>query len=173
MRTRCTAKSARNVGNYQRLGIKVCERWNSFDLFFEDMGERPKGYTIDRIDSSKDYCPENCRWASYDTQAKNRGSFNINITYLGKTQCVKDWSRELNIDYTTLLARIKRFPDKTFDEIVSYTDPRHRKFRWNGKEYTRKELCDMYNIPLENFYDRYHSGWSLERILTTPIIKKL
>ena len=103
MRARCTAKCLRNIGNYQRLGVKVCERWNSFDLFFKDMGERPEGYTIDRIDNSGDYCPENCRWASYDTQAKNRGSFNINVTYLGKTQCIKDWSKELNIDYTTFI----------------------------------------------------------------------
>ena len=161
------------MGNYQKLGIKVCSRWNSFSNFFKDMGVKPNKYTIDRIDNSKGYFPENCRWASYSTQARNRGNFNINIAYNGKTQCIKDWSKEFNIDYTTLIARVKRFPEKSFDEIIKYIDPRHQKLEWNGALYTRTQLCNMYNIPLVNFYDRYHKGWSLEKILNTPVIKKL
>ena len=173
MRARCSAKSCAKMGNYQKLGIKVCSRWNSFSNFFKDMGVKPNKYTIDRIDNSKGYFPENCRWASYSTQARNRGNFNINIAYNGKTQCIKDWSKEFNIDYTTLIARVKRFPEKSFDEIIKYIDPRHQKLEWNGALYTRTQLCNMYNIPLVNFYDRYHKGWSLEKILNTPVIKKL
>ena len=57
MKARCYAPSCRNVGRYQKIGIKVCERWlHSFDNFLEDMGPMPEGkYSIERIDTEKDY----------------------------------------------------------------------------------------------------------------------
>jgi len=171
MRARCSAPCNKNIRNYQKNGIKVCDRWNSFANFYSDMGDRPEGCTLDRIDNTKDYSPENCRWATWTTQAKNRGDFNITIAYNGKTQCLKDWAKEYNILYTTLVARMKRFPSLSFDEILNYQDPRTKKLLWNGKEYSRAELCAMYNIPKQNFYDRVHKGWSLEKILKTPVNK--
>ena len=171
MRARCSAPCNANMGNYQKYGIKVCKRWDSFDAFYLDMGDRPDGYTIDRIDPKKDYSPENCRWASWETQAKNRGNFNIIFTYKGKTMCLKDWAKEYNIHYQTLVARVKKFPQLSFEEILNYKDPRHSKIEWQGKMYTKEELCSIYNIPIQNFYDRNHKGWSIERILTTPIKK--
>lgn len=172
MRARCYSPCNANMGNYQKDGIKVCQRWDSFDNFYCDMGGRPDGYTLDRIDSNKDYSPENCRWATWTTQAKNRGAFNRMYTYNGKTQCLKDWAKELNIYYQTLVLRVKRFPKLSFDEIVKYQDPRKRKFNWEGKEYSVKELCMKFNIPIQNFYDRFHKGWELNRILTTPVVSK-
>lgn len=60
---------------YKNKGIGVCDRWLVYCNFLADMGERPKGMSIDRIDANKGYCKENCRWADCTTQARNRPGF--------------------------------------------------------------------------------------------------
>lgn len=72
MKSRCNNPNVPCYSYYGGKGIKVCNRWNSFESFLEDMGERPEGMTLDRIDSNKDYEPTNCRWATRLTQSQNR-----------------------------------------------------------------------------------------------------
>jgi len=76
---RCYNPNNKNFNNYGGRGISVCERWNDFANFREDMGECPKGMLIDRIDNDGNYEPSNCRWTDPKTSSNNRRSRYRNV----------------------------------------------------------------------------------------------
>lgn len=72
MKQKCNNSNAWNYQWYGALGVKVCEAWLKFENFLKDMGTRPVGMTLDRIDPAKNYEPINCRWASASIQGRNK-----------------------------------------------------------------------------------------------------
>jgi hypothetical protein len=79
MHARCRYSHRDTDKKYAKRGIGICDRWESFGNFLDDMGIRPKGTTLDRVDVNGDYTPGNCRWATPIDQARNRR--NSKLTY--------------------------------------------------------------------------------------------
>lgn len=106
---RCYCKKHIDYKWYNQKGITVCDEWRcGFEAFREwavQSGYK-HGLTIDRIDNSKGYSPQNCRWATPKEQAQNRTT-NLNYTLDGKTQCLKQWAEEFGVNYRTLYYRVR------------------------------------------------------------------
>ena len=106
---RCENKNRKSYMYYGGRGVSVCKRWRtSFSNFIADMGPRPSPtHTIDRIDGDDSYNPDNCRWATRQTQSENRRNC-IYITYHGKTLTAKGWSRIVKFSDTTIRRKVRQ-----------------------------------------------------------------
>lgn len=107
MRQRCGNPNTKHWKSYGGRGITICERWESFENFLADMGERPAGCSLDRKDNNGNYCKENCRWAT-QRQQMNNTRVNRLITFNGITQTVSQWAEALGVKQNTLLYRLRR-----------------------------------------------------------------
>lgn len=101
MRERCKDKTNPNYG---MIGIGYCESWDDFKVFLADMGERPKGTTLDRKDPSLGYSKENCRWATSKTQSRNKKS-SVIIEFKGQIKNLVDIATEYGVPKTTIYRR--------------------------------------------------------------------
>lgn len=106
---RCTNADDISYPDYGAKGVTVCDRWiTSFEAFFSDMGKRPSSkHSIDRIQRTKGYSPDNCRWATTSEQSRNR-SDNKFLTIGTTTKCYSDWCRELNLEFSNLYRTAKK-----------------------------------------------------------------
>ena len=106
--SRCSNPNVPSYHDYGERGISVCDRWKeSFSNFYEDMGKRPDGTTLDRIDVNGNYCKENCRWATLEQQANNKRS-NVFVKFNGKNLTLSQVARKLGIDPKVLFHRWER-----------------------------------------------------------------
>lgn len=109
MRNRCNNPNNKNYKSYGYRGIIVCERWQAFENFLADMGQKPSPqHSIERINNDKGYSPDNCRWATMIEQNRNRRSNHL-ITFGGETLCIKEWAERLNISKGTLRQRLNKW----------------------------------------------------------------
>lgn len=107
MLQRCTNVKSPHYKEYGGRGIKVCEKWVLFSNFYSDMGDRPEGYTLNRIDNDGNYEPSNCEWATRKQQASNRRSSRL-FTRNGVTKSLKQWSEIQDLNYKLVWQRIYR-----------------------------------------------------------------
>ena len=105
---RCYDLDSPNFRFYGAKGITVCNRWKKFENFLSDMGLRPAGKTIERIDNSSGYSTKNCRWASKKEQQRNTVN-NILLSFCGSTRCLSEWCERLKLPYGTIRHRIKYY----------------------------------------------------------------
>lgn len=104
MKKRCLHPADDSYEFYGGKGIQICGRWLDFVNFLADMGERPTGCTIDRIDPDGDYEPSNCRWATQREQTLNRGNVN-QVKFRGELLTLKDISVKYGVPQTTVYRR--------------------------------------------------------------------
>lgn len=123
MKDRCMNKNSHAFKDYGERGIRVVLKWVDFLGFYEDMySSYFENATIERIDVNKGYYKENCRWVTQSEQSSNTRK-NLRIIYKGRTMILKDWAKELRINYQTLRNRIVRYRmpvDQAFVEDINY-----------------------------------------------------
>lgn len=107
MKSRCSNPKVPEYIWYGKRGIKVCERWMSFEKFYEDMGDRPEGCSIDRIDVDKGYSPENCRWATVDQQQNNTTRSHF-IEAGGQRLTIGQWCKKTGLSKSCIQGRLRR-----------------------------------------------------------------
>ncbi len=106
MWARVRSKDAR-AKNYGLRGIAVCDEWKSFDRFLSDMGPRPPGLTIDRVDVNGNYEASNCRWATLKQQGENKRNARV-LTFRGESLGITAWARRLGCSLRILQYRLGR-----------------------------------------------------------------
>ncbi len=117
---RCTNPKDPEFENYGGRGIRVCERWLSFPNFLADMGEPPKGMSIERKNNFGNYEPDNCKWDTIANQARNRRTNHI-LTINGLTGCLTDLCHYFGLSRAAISTRINRHgwtPERAFNTPV-------------------------------------------------------
>ena len=106
MKARCRNKNHDHYAEYGGRGIRICRRWMWFKNFWADMGPRPNGMSLERIDFNGNYEPSNCKWATHTEQMRNTRR-NKHHTISGVTKTVGEWARHYGVKYPTVIQRIK------------------------------------------------------------------
>lgn len=123
MRTRCNNPASVGYENYGGRGITVCRRWDSYEIFLQDMGRCPPGYSLDRINVNRGYSQANCRWATRLQQHRNTRANKL-LTVAGRTQCLAAWVVELGIPRGTISSRLR----EGWTEAEALSTHRYRRY---------------------------------------------
>jgi hypothetical protein len=154
----------RGQNAYAGRGIKVCARWLKFENFLADMGERPTGMSIDRIDNNGDYEPGNCRWANRHEQANNRRSSLI-LKFCGESKTLIQWAHHLGVAPEVIGSRLKR--GWSVERALDANRHTSKLLTFNGVTLNTKQWAGKVGITPEALGSRIRSGWTIEKALTT------
>lgn len=168
MHARCKGNNPQFRKDYLLRGITVCKRWAKFKNFLTDMGEVPKGRTLDRIKNERGYSPSNCRWATRLEQMQNTRR-NVFLTYRGETLCLSEWARRAGMRPSRIQHRLAK--GWSIERILTTVpflgrnakEPRRLEFR--GEAHTVSEWADILDIRVDRIKCRLRRGWSVERTL--------
>lgn len=175
MTKRCYYPDNQNYKYYGGKGIVICNEWKSdFSAFKKWALEN--GYqdnlTIDRINTNGNYEPSNCRWVSMKEQCNNRTSNHL-ITYKGKTQNLKQWCIELNLNYGIMESRINRYKWSVEKAFETKTNFRMVMITYKNKTQTLKQWCDELDLNYKLTHSRIHRlHWDIEKTLTVSRVLK-
>lgn len=180
MKKRCYNQNCNSYKYYGAEGKAVCDEWkDSFQAFYD--WSMSNGYqdnlTIERIDNSKGYSPDNCKWATMKEQSNNTRRNHL-IEYKGKKQNLTQWAEELNINYDKLEARINRLHwdvDRAFKEPKKMKSKRSSNYLipYNGETHTLAEWSKIVGIKYWTLVARIYScNWDIDRALSTPVRRK-
>lgn len=166
---RCYDTNDVSYKRYGGRGITVCEEWRkSFETFYKDMGDRPEGLSLGRIDNNGMYCKSNCQWETRIEQASNRRSSHF-LTFKGETCTIDEWSRRTGLKKTTIHMRVKYgwSTDKILSELThKYGNTiNNHPITHNGKTQTITEWAKELGINRSTLFARIRNGWSPERAL--------
>jgi hypothetical protein len=157
IKQRCTNPKSAGYKLYGARGITMQPEWvTSFATFLEDVGERPHGSSIDRIDNNKGYVRGNIRWATPQEQSNNTRT-NRYVTVDGVTKTLAQWARELNISYRLLRSRLDRgvTPPELFQVKAMPTKTATFYVEVNGQLMTIKEAVLHTGLSRSTLYYRY------------------
>ena len=172
MKQRCTNQSCKTYHRYGGRGITVCDEWlNDFHAF--EKWAKTHGYqkdlTIDRIDNEKGYCPENCRWVTWEVQQNNRRTNRIE-TYNGVTDTVANLCRMFGRNYFLVNTRLQQ--GKTIDQAMMLeiqVGGTPRLITCKGETHSVSEWTRILGVKRNTVSERLRNGWSIEQALSTPV----
>lgn len=162
---RCENPKAKQYEDWGGRGIHVCERWKqSFEFFLSDLGPRPHGTTLDRVNVHGHYEPGNCRWATRIEQARNRRD-SVYIEWRGQILTLAGWSEYLGIPHMTILQRYHRgwSAERLLERPVK---PAEREITFNGRTQNLSQWATELRITPDALFIRIdRMGWPLEKAL--------
>jgi hypothetical protein len=166
---RTTNPNNNSFPRYGGRGIRVCDEWRDFAVFYHDMGPKPTpDHSLDRYpDNDGNYEPGNVRWATDAEQTHNRHRW---LTLGGKTATLHEWAATIGISVNGLRGRLASgwSEERILQKDAGRSDQHLLDFQ--GKQQTVAQWARECNIPDRILRTRLCKGWSVERALTTPVI---
>lgn len=160
---RCYNPNHAAYKNYGGRGITVCDRWRSFEKFFEDIGFRPEGMSLDRIDNDKGYSPDNCRWATQKEQCRNTRT-NRMLTAFGTTKSLIEWAEHIGVTENLLRTRLRS--GWAIERALTEPSARPMRISANGKDLSISEWAKETGLSASCIRYRISKGWPPEKAVS-------